>query len=389
MSARHPLRLAPLLLLPGGLALLAGMDAALTLAGLPAPAGSTRLAVLHGPLMVLGFLGTVISLERAVALRRPWGLLAPGLIGLGALALVALPDPLLGRLLLIQGFLLFVAVYAVLLRRNHDLTVAVQLLGASLGTCAAVLLTRLPVPDVIALLISFVVLTIGAERVELARLAMPRGSDALLTWWAAGVTAAALAEVLWPDVGWRLLGLVLLGLTLWLLRHDVARRLVRAKGLPRFSAAALLLGYAWLLVAAIGMIGMGRPTGGTYDIVVHATFLGFAMSMILAHAPVILPAVLRVRLPYSPWMYLALLVLHLTLTVRVLAVALGRLDVWSGALYGNVAAILVFLLTSITAAVVAATRRRRHPIPATAPARGNTHPRRHEPTPTLTKKSDA
>ena len=69
MSEASP-RLAPLLLIPGGLALLAGLDAALTLSG--ARAGSPRLADLHGPLMVLAFLGTVIALERAVALRQAW-----------------------------------------------------------------------------------------------------------------------------------------------------------------------------------------------------------------------------------------------------------------------------------------------------------------------------
>ena len=39
---------------------------------------------------------------------------------------------------------------------------------------------------------------------------------------------------------------------------------------------------------------------GGYDIVVHATFLGFAMSMVLAHAPVILPAVLRFNESHAP-----------------------------------------------------------------------------------------
>ena len=76
-AALHPLRLipvsspgpAPLLLVPGGLALVSGLDAGLTLAGVPAPVGSTRLAALHGPLMVLGFLGTVISLLLALE----WG----------------------------------------------------------------------------------------------------------------------------------------------------------------------------------------------------------------------------------------------------------------------------------------------------------------------------
>ena len=355
----RPLPLAPLLILPGGLALLAGLDAALTLGGVPAPVGSTRLADLHGPLMVLGFLGTVIALERAVALRQGWGLLSPALIGLGAVALVALPDPLLGRLLMVQGFALFVLLYAVLWRRNRDLTVAVQGLGAVLALGATVLLTRVPTSAVAPLLIAFIVLTIAAERVELARLAMPADAGARLLLGSTVVALAALAMLLWPAVGGRLLGLSLLGLTLWLARHDVARRLIRSRGLPRFSAAALLLGYGWLVVAALVLAGVGAPQEGAYDIVVHATFLGFAMSMILAHAPVILPAVLRVALPYTAWMWLPLLALHLTLAARVATVAVAAVPAWTAALVGNVVAVLLFLLTAVTTGTLATLRRRR------------------------------
>jgi hypothetical protein len=53
---------------------------------LPAP-GSTVPG--HGPLMIRGFFGTVISLERAVALGWRWGYLARFLSGLGALVLMA------------------------------------------------------------------------------------------------------------------------------------------------------------------------------------------------------------------------------------------------------------------------------------------------------------
>ncbi|BFO21058.1 hypothetical protein SHKM778_74460 [Streptomyces sp. KM77-8] len=42
----------------------------------------------------------------------------------------------------------------------------------------------------------------------------------------------------------------------------------------------------------------------------HAVFLGFVMSMIMAHAPVILPAVLRRPLPYHPGLALAAWLLH-------------------------------------------------------------------------------
>lgn len=52
------------LLVPGGLALLAGLDAALLRLGLGAPVVSDRWADVHGPLMVLGFVGTLVALER-------------------------------------------------------------------------------------------------------------------------------------------------------------------------------------------------------------------------------------------------------------------------------------------------------------------------------------
>ena len=377
---------APFLLLPGGLALLTGMDAGLTLAGVPAPIGSARLADLHGSLMVLGFLGTVISLERATALRVGWGFLAPGLTGAGALALALLPDPLLGRLLLTQGLLTLVLVYAVLSRRNHDLTVGLQALGAVLAAAAALLLTRVEVSVVLPLLIGFIVLTIAAERVELARLAMPPGADRWLLLLAGALTAAVLGTTVFPGptalsdlgagglggltgatlgglVSWRLLGLALLVLTAWLLRHDIARRTVRATGLPRFAAVALLLGYGWLVVAALGLLLVGRPAGHVHDVVVHATFLGYAMSMVLAHAPVILPAVLKVRLPYHRAMWIPLLLLHVTLLARVtslglVGVGLPALPVWQLALVGNVVALLLFLLTAVVTGLRAGLRDR-------------------------------
>ena len=370
-----PRSLAPLLLLPGGLALLTGMDAGLTLAGVLAPVASARLAQLHGPLMVLGFLGTVIALERATALRAAWAFLAPALCAAGALALVLLPAPLLGRLLLAQGLLTLVLVYAVLWRRNRDVTVAVEGLGAVLAFAAALLLTRVEVAAVLPLLLGFVVLTIAAERVELARLSMPAGAGdrvavragavALTATTVVAVSAVAVADA----VAWRALGLSLLLLTVWLVRHDVARRTINATGLPRFAAAALLAGYVWLALAGLLLLVAGRPQGSVYDVVVHATFLGFAMSMILAHAPVILPAVLRVRLPYHRAMWVPLVLLHLTLAGRIISLAmvgigLRTLPLWQLALLGNVAALLLFLLTSVVIGTRATRAAGRRPAPA-------------------------
>jgi hypothetical protein len=56
----------------GGVCLLLGLTGGLARlgAGTPSPQNA---AAGHGVLMTLGFLGTLISLERSVALRHNWG----------------------------------------------------------------------------------------------------------------------------------------------------------------------------------------------------------------------------------------------------------------------------------------------------------------------------
>jgi hypothetical protein len=366
-------------LIPAGVAMLAGVDAALLLLGVGAPVSAPRLADLHGMLMVAGFLGTLIAMERAVALRHPLGYAAPLLLGVGALALLT-PAPLaLGQLLLVDGAVAFVAVYAALWRRNHDDVVIVELLGAVHLAIASILWLRVDVPWLMPWLVGFVVLTICAERVELARLAMPSTGGRTLVVHAAALTTALVASLLWPEVGARLAGLVLTSLVVWLVRHDVARRTIRATGLPRFSAAALLGGYVWLLVAGLAWLVGGEQTeGSTYDLVIHSVMLGFGISMVMAHAPVILPAVLRRPLPYRPVMWAPLVLMHAGLLLRIGAGDLAGLHtIWQAGSVVNVIALLLFLVVAIGSSVAGAPRRaprRATPRPAEAGrARGTKH----------------
>ena len=62
-------RLLPLVAL-AALALLAALWAALARIGVDMPALPVPVVAEHGPLMVSGFLGTLVSLERAVALGK-------------------------------------------------------------------------------------------------------------------------------------------------------------------------------------------------------------------------------------------------------------------------------------------------------------------------------
>jgi len=309
-----------LLLVPGGFALLAGLDAALLLLGLPAPVDTSRLPEVHGVLLVLGFVGTLVALERAVAAARRWAYLAPALLGAGAVVLVSPASRTAAGALLVAGSTALAAVYVPLWRRSNDPAVLVQAAGAVLAAGAALLwLADVPVPDLLPWLCGFLILTIAGERLELARVTMlgTRAQPWLVTI-AGAMVAATVATLLWPDVGHRLLGLALLALVAWLVRFDVARRTVRADGQARFMALCLLAGYAWLTVPGLTWSLTGAAAaGGAYDAVVHSVMLGFVMSMIMAHASVILPAVVRRPLPYTPLMYGPAALLHGSLLLRV------------------------------------------------------------------------
>jgi len=85
-------------------------------------------------------------------------------------------------------------------------------------------------------------------------------------------------------------------------------------------------------------------------------FLGFVMSMVFGHAPVILPAVLRVRLPYHPALYGPLALLHLSLLARVTGDLAGLTAVrTAGGVLGEVA-LAGFACCAVIAAVRARTR---------------------------------
>lgn len=334
------------LLLLGGASLLLGLSAGLMLLGLPAPITIERLLEVHGQLMIVGFLGTLIALERAIALRRAWAHAAPLATGVGALLLVT-PLPLaVGLAVQAVGLGILAAIYAAIWRRAASTALAIQWLGSFLALAASLLwLAQVPTGALFPLLAGFLVLTIAGERLELAHVASPPpGAARALLLIAAAVAITGAGSLLWPTPGSELFGASLLATVLWLLRYDVATRTIRAVGLPRYTAANLLLGMAWLAVAGIAWLTLGpQPDGPGYDIVVHAIGLGFAMSMVLAHAPIILPAVLIRPLPYRQVLYLATAALQVSLILRVAGEARGAGWAWQAGGVGNVAALLAFV----------------------------------------------
>lgn len=356
-----------LLLVPGGVALLAGLDAALLLLGVAAPVRDASLADMHGVLMILGFVGTVVALERAVALGRYWGFASPAALGAGTIVLLTPAPRDSGATLLLIGTAILGIVYIPLWRRNAQPAVLVQAAGAIMAIGGSTLWAGgAGMPRALPWFVAFLVVTIAGERLELAHVGLsdPRAEPSALAVTGA-VIVGAVAALLWPEVGYPLLALSLLALVAWLLRYDVARRTVRATGLPRFSAICLLTGYAWLTVAAsVWLIAGPTLAGPLYDASTHAVLLGFVISMIMAHAPIILPAVLRRGLPYHPVMYAPAVLLHISLAVRLIGGdARGSDTALQVGGIGNIVALLGFIVVAVGSALAAGFRQR-HAAPA-------------------------
>lgn len=351
-ARRRATRARLLLVALGGAALLSGLDAALVRLDVWAPVPSQRVGDVHGQVMVLGFLATLISLERAQSLGRAWAYLAPGLYGAGALALVSPAPALLGQLLHVEAGLVFVAVYLALWRRAPRPLVAAQVLSAVLALGGAVVAILVGVPHALPWLAGFVVVTIAAERAELAALVMGPSADRRLLALASALTVSTLAALVFPVVGERLVGLSLLVTAVWLVAHDVVRKQLRLTGQRRYLAVALLAGYVNLALAGgvLAVSGLLASTG-TYDVIVHGVFLGFGVSMVMAHAPVILPAVLGRPLPYRPVLWLPLVLLHAGLAVRFTGALAGVTALWQVGGVATVIAMLAFVVTAATLVV--------------------------------------
>ncbi|GAA1627206.1 hypothetical protein [Catellatospora bangladeshensis] len=335
-----------------GLCLAGGLYAALLLLGTPVPAPPAAVETVHGPVMVFGVVGTLVALERAVALGRPWALLAPACSGAGGLVLLAAGPGQPGMFLLMLAAVVLLGVYRALWARQQSVALLAQGLGAFAWYAAALLsLAGFPVADTVGWMTVFVVATIAGERLELAHVGLtaPHAEPwflAALT----GLTVTAAAATVWPEAGTRLFGLALLAMTAWLAVHDVARRTIRGARLPRYIAAGLLAGYGWLALSGLLWAGGGPAGGGArYDALLHGVFLGFTVSMIFVHAPVILPAVLRRPLPYHPVLYAPLALLHGSLLVRIgLGDAAGLAAAWRWAGVVNVVAVLAFAACAVT-----------------------------------------
>ncbi len=359
-SGLPPAARVPLLLL-GFAGLVVGVAAGLSRLGVVVPDIAAAAAAQHAPLMIGGFFGVVISLERAVALGKSWAYAGPLLCGIGAICTIAGATFIASSLTLAASIVLLAATADVFRRQRALFTSTLVVAALAWVAGNALWAAGLPVHEFTTWWLAFLILTIAGERLELSRLLPP---SPVAQWLFAAIVAVIGAGLVGARSPWGtpLFGAGLLALAGWLAKQDIARRTVRGATLTRYIAVCLLSGYVWLAIGAVIILAAGLAPGtAARDAALHALALGFVFSMVFGHAPIIVPAVLRVSVPYRRWFYAPLALLHATLAARLAADATGHVGWLKAAAIGNAAALAAFIVT-IAVAVFAAKR----PAPARA-----------------------
>lgn len=270
----------------------------------------------HGAVMIGGFLGSLISLEKIIPLKKKLLLLIP-LLSAVSVAFFMGNQYEIAIILLISSSAGLCFAFAIYLTTERNRIYLLMLMGAVSWLIGNLLLLSTHFyPLAFPWWVAFILLIIAAERIELMKF-LPIGKlnknffTCLVLLFPVGV--------LFPfhGNGNLICGSSLAGASIWLLRFDLIGINMTKSGLSKYVATALLAGYIALFMTGIFFFTVvGKMMG--YDLLIHSFFIGFTFSMIFAHGPMILPGVLGIPnvKPYHNTLYVWLITLHVSWILR-------------------------------------------------------------------------
>jgi len=272
----------------------------------------------HGLLMTGGFMGGLITMERTITMKNRWWLTFPLSCGLAVLATLA-GEAQVGTIFLLIGGSGLILFYLNILNHQKEPYWYVLLGGAVfwlIGNLKFLLTGSIPLA--VNWWVGFILLTILGERMELTKFLPIPKAERWILWVLLGL--AALGLILPVHGGGKSLYLVAgMGLVVWFVRNDMARKSVKKSGYQRYLGIGILTAHAWLLTHLLALYFLSDSYLG-YDIYIHAFFLGFGFSMIWAHAPMLLPAILKFQnKAFHSVLWLVWAIFQLTLLGRVLS----------------------------------------------------------------------
>lgn len=280
----------------------------------------------HGLLMVGGFLGTLISIERAMVMNKKIWLVIPFISGLSSIFFL-FGMQAEGLLFLLAGSLGLGSIMHIQSVRHPYFHTFLLYAGAVFWFIGNFLVWK---TGLIAAgstwWMGFLLFTIVGERLELSQfMPVPSWSKKAL----GGFLALFFIGLLFPfhGLGNELLGVAVLLISAWLLSFDMAKVAAKKKDQFRYIGIGLRIGYLWLGIQGLILLLMeSHPL--FYDLVLHTFFLGFTFSMIWAHAPIIFPTIFGIRhTPYHSIIWGPWILFQVTLLGRI-AFGMGEFMEW-------------------------------------------------------------
>lgn len=270
----------------------------------------------HGAIMIGGFLGTLISLEKIIPLRNKIFYVIPAISGLSVICFLLQLNQIAAWALTAASLGLTI-VFCIYLMRERTLIYLLTTLGGAAWLAGNITLLRDAFyPAAYPWWAAFTLLVISAERLELMKfLPVSQRSKnifcVLLLMFVVGIIIS------FHGTGNIISGCALIGISAWLMRFDLVSISVKKTGLTKYVALALFAGYvAMLLTGMLFLTAIGKSLG--YDAIVHGFFIGFVFSMIFAHGPIILPGVLGISAkPFHHVLYVWLVLLHISWLLRI------------------------------------------------------------------------
>jgi len=306
--------------------------------------GVTPVVAHHGAIMVGGFLGSLISFEKVIPLKKKVLYLIP-IASACSVILFFAGMPILAFYLMTIASAALTLVFAYYLIKQKKIVYVLMLLGAIFWLAGnLVLLSTQFYPMAFRWWTAFVLFIIAAERLELMVFRpVSQASKKVFVL----VLLCFIAGLLLPfhSPGNVVCGFSLAGASTWLLRNDMIAINLKKTGLPLFIGVTLLSGYIALLLTGILFL-LRSDHWLTYDAVVHTFFLGFAFSMIFAHGPMILPGILGVTsTPYHKVLYLWTAFLQTSWIMRISGDVLSNIEIRKVSGLLSVVAILGYFMT--------------------------------------------
>ncbi|MEQ8684284.1 MAG: hypothetical protein RIE86_03285 [Imperialibacter sp.] len=325
--------------------LLSGVWAGLIRIGFDLP--PVDLATLHGPLMVGGFVGTLIGVERSILSSNGKWWLIPALSGAAIIAWLAGFHQVAPYFLIAASALLVLLQAILLLSSSPTWVTFVQFCGAICFAGGNIRLLFNPLmPAIVPFWMGFVLCFILATRLS----ENPAKNVLMGSLIKVGLVVFLVSLIVPFHLGgYYLTGGGLVAIALGMIYIEVQTDQGIGWSYEKYSFTAIMLGWFWLLTSGIGIMLWKEHIYG-YDATTHSFFVGFLFSMVFIHALAKASYLAGLsKPPFHPVLFTWLILLSVSLLLRVFAADILHiisLKKWSGLLNGI--SIFGFILSLIS-----------------------------------------